>query len=65
MSDRDATEPPVLVDTAYRGRTRRLLLEANRKGFFYVLDRASGELLFAKPFLKRVDWATGISTAGR
>jgi PQQ-dependent dehydrogenase (methanol/ethanol family) len=65
VSDRDATEPAVLVDTAYHGRARKLLLEANRNGFFYVLDRTSGELLFATPFLRRVDWATGVSAAGR
>jgi PQQ-dependent dehydrogenase (methanol/ethanol family) len=65
VSDRDATEPPVLVDAQYRGKPRKLLLHADRNGFFYVLDRASGELLLAKPFLRRVDWATGIGADGR
>jgi PQQ-dependent dehydrogenase (methanol/ethanol family) len=65
MSDRDATEPPVLIDARYRGKPRKLLLHADRNGFFYVLDRLTGELLLAKPFLRRVDWASGIGADGR
>ena len=65
VSDRDATEPAVLVNAAYRGKPRKLLLHADRNGFFYVLDRTSGELLLAKPFLRRVDWATGVGADGR
>ena len=65
VRDRDATEPPVLVDAAYRGKPRKLLLHADRNGFFYVLDRTSGELLLATPFLRRVDWATEIAPDGR
>jgi PQQ-dependent dehydrogenase (methanol/ethanol family) len=64
-ADRDATEPPVLVDTEYRGKQRKLLLHADRNGFFYVLDRTNGELLLAKTFLHRVNWATGIGPDGR
>ena len=57
VKDRDATEPNVLVDGAYKGRPAKLLLHADRNGFFYVLDRTTGEVLLAKPFLRRVDWA--------
>jgi PQQ-dependent dehydrogenase (methanol/ethanol family) len=64
-ADRDATEPPVLVDTEYRGKQRKLLLHADRNGFFYVLDRTNGEVLLAKTFLHRVNWATGIGPDGR
>lgn len=64
-ADRDATEPPVLVDTEYRGKPRKLLLHADRNGFFYVLDRTNGELLLAKTFLHQVNWATGIGPDGR
>jgi PQQ-dependent dehydrogenase (methanol/ethanol family) len=60
IHDRDANEPPVLVDTEYRGKPRKLLLHADRNGFFYVLDRTSGEVLLAKKFLERVNWASGI-----
>ena len=65
VRDRDATEPPVLVDALYLGKPRKLLLHADRNGFFYVLDRVTGELLLAKPFLRRVDWASGIGADGR
>jgi PQQ-dependent dehydrogenase (methanol/ethanol family) len=65
VKDRDATEPDVLVDTEYHGKSAKLLLHADRNGFFYVFDRTSGALLQAKPFLRRVDWATGIGSDGR
>jgi PQQ-dependent dehydrogenase (methanol/ethanol family) len=65
VKDRDATEPDVLVDTAYRGAPAKLLLHADRNGFFYVLDRANGHVLLAKPFLRRVDWAKSIGADGR
>ncbi len=65
LKDRDATEPNVLVDTAYQGKPARLILHADRNGFFYVLDRNTGKVLLAKPFLRRVDWASGIGTDGR
>jgi PQQ-dependent dehydrogenase (methanol/ethanol family) len=65
VKDRDATEPNVLVDATYRGKPARLLLHADRNGFFYVLDRSSGKVLLAKPFLRRVDWAKSIGADGR
>jgi len=65
VSDRDATEPMVLVDALYGGQPRKLLLHGDRNGFFYVLDRTKGALLLAKPFLKRVDWASAIGADGR
>jgi alcohol dehydrogenase (cytochrome c) len=65
IHDWDAQEPPVLVDTNWRGQPRRLLLQANRNGFFYVLDRTNGELLLARQFLKNLNWAKGIDGKGR
>jgi PQQ-dependent dehydrogenase (methanol/ethanol family) len=65
LKDRDATEPNVLVDATYRGRPSKLVLHADRNGFFYVLDRESGKVLLAKPFLRRVDWASEIGADGR
>ncbi len=63
--DWDATEPAVLVDTAWQGQPRKLLLQANRNGFFYVLDRTNGKLLLAKPFIKKLTWASEIGPDGR
>ena len=65
VEDRDATEPNVLVDTVYKGKASKLLLHADRNGFFYVLDRTNGKVLLAKPFLRRVDWASSIGPDGR
>ncbi len=65
VHDWDAQEPAVLVDANWQGRPRKLLLQANRNGFFYVLDRTSGQLLLAKPFLKKLNWAEAIGKDGR
>lgn len=65
VKDRDATEPNVLVDTTYKGKPAKLLLHADRNGFFYVLDRTTGKVLLAKSFLRRDDWASGIGADGR
>ena len=63
--DWDATEPLVLVDTNFKGRPRKLLLQANRNGYFYVLDRTTGEFLLGTPFVKRLTWSTGLDAKGR
>ena len=65
LHDWDATEPFVLVDANYRGRDRKLLLQANRNGFLYVLDRTNGELLLGSPFVKKLNWASGIGSDGK
>lgn len=63
--DWDAQQPPVLVDADWNGTPRKLLLHANRNGFFYVLDRTNGEFLLAKPFVEKLTWASGIDAKGR
>ena len=65
LHDWDATQTPVLVDAEFHGRPRKLLLKGDRNGFFYVLDRTNGELLLAKPFVKKLTWASGIGADGR
>jgi alcohol dehydrogenase (cytochrome c) len=65
LHDWDATETPMLVDLEFRGRPRKLLLHGDRNGFFYVLDRLTGEFLLAEPFVKQLTWASGIGTDGR
>ena len=61
----DATEPPVLVNARYRGEDRKLLIQGNRNGFFYVLDRTNGKVLLGKKFVEQVTWASGIGPDGR
>lgn len=65
LHDWDAVQTVVAADTEFQGRPRSLLLQANRNGFFYVLDRETGELLLAEPFATRMNWATGIGVDGR
>jgi alcohol dehydrogenase (cytochrome c) len=63
--DYDATQPSVLVNAEWQGRQRKLMLHADRNGFFYVLDRTNGELLLAKPFVKKLTWAREVGRDGR
>jgi alcohol dehydrogenase (cytochrome c) len=65
LHDWDASEPVVLIDTNWHGRERKLLLQANRNGFFYVFDRITGELLLAKQFVHKMNWAKEIGRDGR
>ena len=60
--DYDATEVGMLVDMKVGGQDRKVLAQANRNGFFYVLDRTNGKLLAANPYVK-VNWADKIDMA--
>jgi alcohol dehydrogenase (cytochrome c) len=62
--DFDSAQIPVLADTRWQGKSRKVMYWANRNGFFYVLDRATGEFLSGTPFVK-VTWATGFDAKGR
>jgi len=65
LYDWDAGQTPLLVNRTYKGRERKLLVQANRNGFLYVLDRTNGELLFADKFSDQVTWASSIGKDGR
>jgi alcohol dehydrogenase (cytochrome c) len=54
--DYDSVDPGLLAELKVGGKTRKVLMQANRNGFFYVLDRANGQLLAANPYVK-VNWA--------
>jgi alcohol dehydrogenase (cytochrome c) len=62
--DWDSTQVPVLADLTIDGQPRKTMLFANRNGFFYVLDRTTGKMILAKPFVAQT-WAKGISPEGR
>ena len=62
--DYDSTQVPVLADVQWQGRLRKIVMFANRNGFFYVLDRATGEFLLGKPYVA-VTWASGLDEKGR
>jgi alcohol dehydrogenase (cytochrome c) len=58
--DYDGVNELVFADLPFEGKKVPVLMQANRNGFFYVLDRATGKLLSAKQFVDGVNWATGI-----
>ncbi|HJN42985.1 MAG: PQQ-binding-like beta-propeller repeat protein [Vicinamibacterales bacterium] len=62
--DWDAQEPLLLLDEEFRGRPRKLLVQGNRNGFFYVLDRTNGQFLLGEPFVNQT-WAAGMDDSGR
>jgi len=65
VHDWDAQQTPMLIDLEFHDRKREVLAQANRNGFFYVLDRVTGELLLAKPFVHKMTWAKEIGADGR
>lgn len=62
--DYDGNNEFVLTDLDIDGRTRKVLLQANRNGFFYIIDRTNGEFLRANRYV-RVNWAERIDENGR
>ena len=62
--DWDSCQDVLLVDRQWRGQMRKLLLHADRNGYFYVLDRVTGQFLSATPFVY-ANWTSGFSSAGR
>ncbi|HVW07267.1 MAG TPA: acido-empty-quinoprotein group A [Bryobacteraceae bacterium] len=62
--DWDATEVPVLIDGTIDGRPRKLLAQANRNGYYFLLDRTNGKDLVTKPFI-HANWAKGINEKGQ
>jgi PQQ-dependent dehydrogenase (methanol/ethanol family) len=62
--DWDSNHIPVLADVPINGQSRKVVMVANRNGFFYALDRATGKLLVAKPFTD-TNWAREIGADGR
>ena len=62
--DYDATQPIVLADLTIDGRPRRVLMQANKNAFFYLLDRETGKFISAKPYAA-MNWATGMDSTGR
>ena len=64
LHDWDAAQVPVLATVALKQGMTKVVMAANRNGFFYVLDRATGKVLLARPFVKTA-WAKEIGTDGR
>ena len=62
--DWDAVEVPVLVDADFGGKPRKMLMQASRNGYFFVLDRTNGQSLLTTAF-GPVNWSTGIDQKGQ
>jgi alcohol dehydrogenase (cytochrome c) len=62
--DWDAVETPVLVDADFHGKPRKMVMQSSRNGYFFVLDRATGESLLTVPY-GPTNWTLGIDKQGR
>ncbi len=64
VHDWDAVQTPILFDADYKGKKRQLLGQASRNGFYFLLDRTTGEHLATAPFIDQT-WSSGIDQRGR
>jgi len=64
VHDWDAVQTPVVFDAEFHGAKRKLLAQASRNGYFFVLDRTNGKALLTKPFIE-TNWSSGIDALGR
>ncbi len=64
VHDYDATQTPMVVDADFHGTRRKLLIQASRNGYFFVLDRTNGKSLLTVPF-EDINWSSGVDEQGR
>jgi len=64
VHDYDSTEVPILADLTINGQPRKTVMFANRNGFYYTLDRVTGRVIVAKPFVQTT-WAKSVDAQGR
>src|SRR5262249_28519541 len=62
--DWDSTQTPVLVDGTFNGKQRKLVLQGTRNGYFFVLDRTTGEHSLTSNSAESVNWASGVDNGG-
>jgi alcohol dehydrogenase (cytochrome c) len=65
MHDWDSAQTPVLVDGTINGRPRKLVITASRNGYYFTVDRLTGERLVTSKFSDTVNWAKGLNTKGQ
>jgi acido-empty-quinoprotein group A len=63
--DWDAAQTPVLIDGEFNGQPRKMLAQANRNGYFFLLDRTDGQHLATAPMIETMNWSLGIDPNGR
>ncbi len=64
MHDYDSAQTPVLVDAMFKGKMRKLALTATRNGYYFTLDRVTGEHLVTSKYGELTNWATGLNKTG-
>ena len=62
--DYDSVQQLMLLDLDIKGKTRKVITQASKNGFFWVLDRLTGEFISAAPYVKTT-WALGLDAKGR
>lgn len=62
--DWDSAQTPIIFDAEFKGQTRKLLAQASRNGYFFLLDRATGKNLVTAKFMPETNWAKGIDASG-
>jgi alcohol dehydrogenase (cytochrome c) len=65
VHDWDAAETPVLIDGVIDGKPRKLLAQASRNGYYFLLDRATGQHIVTAPFIDTLNWAKGLNAKGQ
>jgi alcohol dehydrogenase (cytochrome c) len=65
VHDWDAVETPVLIDGVIDGQPRKLVAQASRNGYFFVLDRATGKKIVTAPMVDTLNWAKGFDAKGQ
>jgi len=65
VHDFDAMAPSALIDATWQGKPRKLIVQANRNGFLYVLDRTDGKFLSGHRYTEKLTWAKGLTSEGR
>jgi alcohol dehydrogenase (cytochrome c) len=65
MHDEDSTETPILVNGEFNGNQRKMVLHASRNGYYFTLDRLTGERLLTSKYSPTVNWAKGLDDKGR
>lgn len=63
--DWDAVQTPILIDGMVDGKPRKLLAQANRNGYFFLLDRITGKALVTAPMIKTMNWSKGVNADGQ
>jgi alcohol dehydrogenase (cytochrome c) len=63
--DWDTAQTPILIDAQFNGRMRKLVLHASRNGYYFTLDRTTGERLISTRYSETANWATGLNKQGQ